>query len=35
MKNIFKKSDFYSLEVPSYLLVLIVLSNVSKYVLKY
>ena len=30
-----KKSDFYSPKVPSYLLVLSVLSNMSNYVVKY
>ena len=33
-KNI-KKSDFYSLKVPLYILVLIDLSNMSNYVVKY
>ena len=31
----FKKSDFYSPKVPSYLLVLSVLSNMSNYMVKY
>ena len=34
-EKIFKKSDFYSLKVPLYILVLIDLSNMSNYVVKY